>query len=171
MGLAMHPGLGNISHIYIYIIYIIYIICIIYIYISDIILSYYTYVYLYLISMDWFCWENLQETIDFPMKIMEIIKTIQPSPRLFQELFFRLPHRRHGLIQPEKKQRRALKVLRPAPRRGVIDVYFFYLILTWDLFICIYICALVYYLHIYGYIWSKPWFRSFRWFYKVSFAE
>ena len=99
--------------------------------------------------MDWFCWENLQETIDFPMKIMEIIKTIQPSPRLFQELFFRLPHRRHGLIQPEKKQRRALKVLRPAPRRGVIDVYFFYLILTWDLFICIYICALVYCLYIY----------------------
>ena len=43
MGLAMHPGLGNISHIYIYHIYII---CIIYIYISDIILSYYTYVYI-----------------------------------------------------------------------------------------------------------------------------
>ena len=99
--------------------------------------------------MDWFCWENLQETIDFPMKIMEIIKTIQPSPRLFQELFFRLPHRRHGLIQPEKKQRRALKVLRPAPRRGVIDVYFFYLILTWDLFICIYIYVLLYIIYIY----------------------
>ena len=22
------------------------------------------------LSMDWFCWENLQETIDFPIKIM-----------------------------------------------------------------------------------------------------
>ena len=23
--------------------------------------------------MDWFCWENLQETIDFPMIAMEIV--------------------------------------------------------------------------------------------------
>jgi len=28
--------------------------------------------------MDWFCWENLQETIDFPMKIMELSCKIFP---------------------------------------------------------------------------------------------
>ena len=122
------------------------------------IISYYTYVYI-CIFYQWiglFCGKILTGNHRFSHEDHgDGFPTIQLSPtchrpRLFQELCFRLPHRRHGLIQPEKNNQWAGGAATGATQGFFLDVYIIFLLFYINMgFIYIYMLLYIIYIWLY----------------------